>query len=203
VWRPMTGHRTPTPDRPRPDPSAPTGPHNPSTATPTTATVTVTIIVTVDDAGHDAIRLDVPPGVGPVGPLSPPPRAVVDVDGLSALAPSQTRSPATGLPVYSAGLASPSPSRSTRRGLAIAVVGLAVLTALVWLSQPDRKPPAAAPSVTTSVTKPDGASPSTEGHTPTTSTPSSAYPDCNDEATPCAQPWPDALTPDADVGVSP
>jgi hypothetical protein len=195
----MTGTQTPTADRPRPNPSAPTGPNHPSPATPTT-TFTLTIILTVDDADYEPIRVDVLPEAGPVGVRSPARRAHDDVDGLSALGANRAHSPASGLPVYSAALPSPSTSRRIRSKLAVAAIGLVVLAGLLWLSQPDRRAPATAPSVPTSVAAPDGASPSTEVPGPTTSTP---YPHCSVEVIPCAQPWPNALAPDADVGVSP
>jgi hypothetical protein len=171
--------------------------------TPATATVTLTIIVRVDDAGYDTVRVAVLPEASPVGPRSPDPQADPDVDCLSALSANQTHSKDSGLPVYSAGLPSPSTSPGIRRKVAVAGVGLAVLAGLLLLSHPDRRAPAAASSVPTSVAEPDGASPSTEVRGPNTSTPSSAYPDCSNGVIPCAQPWPNALTPDADVGVSP
>jgi hypothetical protein len=174
----------------------------------------VTIIVTVDDAGYDAVRVDVLPEVGPVGPKSQAPQAD-EVVHVSALAFNQPNSAASGLPVYSAELPSASASRSIRRKLAVAAVGLAVLAGLLWLSQPDRRSSAATPSVPTPVAEPDGASPSTKARGPETSTPSSVYPDCSDAVLPCEQPWPlssltllgpavlDPLTPDAGEGVSP
>jgi hypothetical protein len=171
-----------------------------------TATVTVTIIVAVDDPDSDVIRVDALTDVGPVDLKSRASPANDDVDCLAAVA-SNEAPPETGLPVYSAGLPPPSTSRSIRRKLAVAVAAVAVLIGVLWLSQPDRRPPAAGPAIPTSIAEPDAASSSTPWRDPNAETPSSADLDCTDVVPfaeiPCAQAWPNALTPDADVGVSP